>query len=247
MRRGWEVWRMRAIARRFRGRKPRRRGACFVAALGAVLGVVAALGAGEARAEAGKRLAILPIVVHTSDSAEYLRSGLADMLASRLGRVPGVAVIRVDDPAAATTDVAAAQEAGRAAGAEFVVFGSFTRFGEGASLDVRCARVDGPARDAANAIFIQSGTLGEVIPRLDPLAERVGRYVASGGVVTPDVVSGSPAGGAGVSALRGEVEALRVRVEALERELQRARGEVVPEVDLGRRDTPGSSLGSNLR
>jgi hypothetical protein len=151
----------------------------------------------------------------------------------------------VDAPALATTDVAAAQAAARAAGAEFVVFGSFTHFGQGASLDVRCARADGPAADDANAIFVQSGTLGEIIPKLDPLAERIGRYVAAGGAVTPDVASGPPGAAAGITVLRSEVEALRARVEALERDLRRAGGDdAVPEVDLG---GGGSSLGSNLR
>lgn len=237
---------MGTIARRGGGGEREGRRLAAWVALCAVVGA-AALASGGAQAEPARRLAILPIVVHTNDSVDYLRSGMADMLASRLGRVPGVAVIRVDDPAAATTDVAKAQAAARAAGAEFVVFGSFTRFGEGASLDVRCARVEGAPSEAANAIFIQSGTLGEIIPRLDPLAERVGRYVASGGATTPDVASGPPEGGAGVSALRGEVDALRARVEALERDLQRAGAEVVPEVDLGRRDSGDPSLDSNLR
>ena len=35
---------------------------------------------------------------------------------------------------------------GRAAGGDWVLFGSFTRFGNGASLDLQCVRVDGTMR-----------------------------------------------------------------------------------------------------
>ncbi len=195
-----------------------------------------AASARAAHAQTRARVAILPVVVHSHDSQDYLRSGVADMLASRLGRTPGVGVIRVTDPGAATTDLAAAQAAGRAAGADYVLFGSFTRFGEGASLDVRCVGVNQSDESASRAVFIQSGALGEIIPRLDVLADKVGRYVASGGVSLPDVSAPAPAAASGLAA---EVEALRARVEALEKALPGGKapeGGPVSEVDLRSRE-----------
>jgi len=159
------------------------------------------------------RVAILPVVVHSTDSPDFLRAGLSDMLASRLGQVKEISVIRVDDPAQATTDLAAAQAAARTVGAEFVLFGSFTRFGEGASLDLQCASVAN-GENASRQVFVQAGTLGEIIPKLDDVAGRVAAYVESGGTNVP-AVSAAPPRAADVS--RAEVDDLRRRIDALEK------------------------------
>ena len=124
------------------------------------------------------RVAVLPVVVHSLGDESYLREGLADMLASRLGQSPALAVLRVEDLAQATTDLERARAAARGVGAEYVVFGSFTHFGEGASLDLSCARVSDD--DAVlGQIFIQTGTIGEIIPKLDDLARRCARSPSS--------------------------------------------------------------------
>lgn len=170
-----------------------------------------------AAAEARTVVAILPIVVHSTTDREYLRSGLADMLASRLGREKGVAIIKLDDPDQATTDVAAAQAAGRAAGASWVLYGSFTRFGEGASLDIRCVQVDGEDTGHPHSVFVQSGTLGDIIPRLDNLAKRVAHHVTSGRSALPSVsASKTDAAAASLAEVMDEIEALRGRIKVLE-------------------------------
>jgi outer membrane protein insertion porin family len=178
-----------------------------------VLGLLFALGAavGAAHAEERRTVAVLPVVVHALEQQEYLRDGLADMLASRLGQQPGIGVIRVSDPAQATIDADAARAAGRAVGAQWVLFGSFTRFGEGASLDLRCLPVAAPGDPGARSIFVQAGELAEVIPRLDGLAERVAQHVMG----RDPAFAGAGAGDGGGE--RSELEALRRRVEALER------------------------------
>jgi TolB-like protein len=210
----------------------------------AAAGAVLLLGAQESLAETRAKLAILPILVHTLEQKDYLQDGLADMLASRLGRVPRVAVIRVQGEGDATTDVEAAKKSGRAAGAEYVLFGSFTQFGEGASLDLRCVSVSAKAEEEVRSIFIQSGTLGEIIPRLDQVAEKVGRHLAIDGAVAssapgdlPAVGAGAPSdGGATASELLqdalSELEDLRGRVDALEQRIFSPPVEPVPEVDL---------------
>lgn len=190
----------------------------------------AALLAGSSASAADARVAILPIVVHTHEEPGYLRAGLADMLASRLGRSPGLAVLRVDGEGAATSDAATAREAAREADADYVLFGSFTRFGQGASLDVRCLRVGSEDEGDARSIFIQSGTLGEVIPQLDGLAEKVSRYVREGerpGAATAAEAGASPEEGAprALEDVRSELNALRERVQTLEEQLGPAAGE----------------------
>ncbi|MGH7286600.1 MAG: hypothetical protein ACREI8_01100, partial [Myxococcota bacterium] len=111
------------------------------------------------------------------------------------------------DPNVATADLAAARAAGSAAGADWVLFGSFTRFGEGASLDILCVPVAAPGNPGPRSVFVQSGQIAELIPRLDGLTERVALHVngRDGAAVN--------ASGAG----RSEIEELRRRIEALER------------------------------
>lgn len=186
--------------------------------LAAFVGLVAAA-AGGASAEPARTVAVLPLVVHAMEDQDYLRAGLADMLASRLGRWGELGVIRVDDLSVATTDAEAARAAGRGVGADWVIFGSFTRFGDGASLDVRCVDVRSTGEGGARSIFVQAGRLGEIIPKLDELAEKVARYVASDGTARPDVAAAGPAEPAGAAALRAELAELRERVEKLESEL----------------------------
>jgi outer membrane protein insertion porin family len=171
-----------------------------------------AASAGAARGEERRSVAILPVVVHALEQQAYLRDGLADMLASRLGQQPGIGVIRVNDAAQATVDADAARAAGRAVGAQWVLFGSFTRFGEGASLDVRCVPVAAPGDPGPRSIFVQAGQIADLIPRLDGLAERVALHVMGRDPATAGGATG--AGGAGGSR---ELDELRRRVEALER------------------------------
>jgi len=172
-----------------------------------VVGLALALLAGGARAEERRTVAILPVVVHAREDQAYLREGLADMLASRLGRQPGIGVVRVSDPARATLDAAAAREAGRAVGAEWVLYGSFTRFGDGASLDMQCLPVAASSDPGPRSIFVQSGQIAELIPRLDGVAERVAAHVLGRDGAAPSETNGTWA----------ELDELRRRVDALER------------------------------
>lgn len=161
-----------------------------------------------ARAEERRSVAILPVVVHALEEQAYLREGLADMLASRLGQHPGIGVVRVNDPAKATLDADAARAAGRAAGAQWVLYGSFTRFGDGASLDMQCVPVAAPGDPGPRSIFVQSGQIAELIPRLDGVAERVAAHVLGRDGAAPRA-AGSAAG--------SELDELRRRIDALER------------------------------
>lgn len=227
-----------------------------------VAGVVLVLSVQKSLAEPRRRLAILPLVVHTLEHKEYLRAGLADMLASRLGRVPGVAVIRVQGDDRATTDLETARSTAREAGAEHVIFGSFTQFGEGASLDLQCASVSGEAKTESRSIFVQSGTLGDIIPELDRVAAKVGHHLAAGtagsgaasGELPPVGAAGQgDAGTASGELLQdalSELEALRGRVDALEQRVFSPPVEPPPGADLrGSRDVLGEDpeLHSDLR
>jgi TolB-like protein len=173
------------------------------------------------------RVALLPIAVHASGGdSGYLQTGLAEMISARLEQYRGLEVVR---PAVDATPAPARDEAlarAREVGADLVLYGSFTRFGEGASLDLRCAEVgEGPAdgeeaaAPPARRVFIQAGTLAEIIPDLDTLAEKVARFAFRTSTTPPK--HGEQ--GTGVAAADGvsseDVADLRTRVEAIERTL----------------------------
>lgn len=131
--------------------------------------------------QADKRIALLPIIVHSSDDPVFLREGLADMLTARLDQAGGFEIIRVEDPGMATTSLRRALESGRSLGADFVLFGSFTRFGKGASLDMQCASTaEGDGKTPLREIFVHSGSIGDVIPDLDELVGKLNQFAATG-------------------------------------------------------------------
>ena len=175
--------------------------------------VAATVASPPARAEERVRVALLPVVVHASEGREYLQRGLTDMLVSRLGRERRIAVIPVEDANTATTDVAAARKVGAANDAEAVVFGSLTRFGDGASLDLSVASVRDTAREPRK-IYVHAETMGALIPLLDGVAERTA-FAALGGNEADTAVAAGPQ--AGDAANASEFQELRRRVEALER------------------------------
>lgn len=183
----------------------------IVAACVALLILVAASLAYADAGDGPVRLAILPIVVHSADDPTYLRNGLADMLASRIEQAGGFDVVRIDDLAAATTQRPAAIETGRGVGVEYVLFGSFTRFGTGASLDMQCVSTrEDFEGDSLREIFVHTGSIGEVIPDLDELVGKVGRFAIQGFEV--DVASAPPASGDA-----GAAEKLEARIQKLEK------------------------------
>lgn len=182
--------------------------------LGVLLGGASLLVAAHPATAAPVRAALLPIAVHSKDEGSaYLSAGLAEMISARLEQSGSVSVVLVPGAAVATSELTKAIEAGKAAGVDFVVFGSFTQFGAGASLDVQAASVNAPPEAQARRIFVQAGTLGEIIPKLDDLAAKIARYMTAG----------AGAGAAAAAAAGNEdpsgddFEQLRQRVDRLER------------------------------
>ena len=158
------------------------------------IAVLAVLFAVPAHADDRVRVALLPLVVHSAEGREYLQQGLADMLVSRLARTERLAVVPIDDPKAATDDVRAARETGRANGAEYVIFGTFTRFGEGASLELRSASVRDEKAEP-RPIYVHASSMGELLPLLDGAADRA-TYAVLGPPPDAPAVSTSPAAAA---------------------------------------------------
>jgi len=186
-----------------------------IVSLTVAVALLSSLGASNALA-AEPKLLMLPIVVHSAEDPEYLRAGLSDMLAARFERLGAIELVRGDVDGRGTTDVDKAFKLARKAGADYVLYGSFTRFGQGASLDVQCAPVPGAAgeeREPLREIFVHSGSIGEIIPDLDELAGKVSRFARGEAVGT---TAPSAVGPGAAVAPTGAIRDLVFRIEALE-------------------------------
>ena len=132
-----------------------------------------ALSAHAAGKPALKKVALLPWTVNAAGDMEFVKSAMADMLASRLGG--SVELVRPDlvraalGGKAATTE-SAAIEAGKKLNADFVLFGSITVFGNAVSMD---ARLINPSTGEAAPFTEQSTGIESVIKLTDKLASGV--------------------------------------------------------------------------
>ncbi len=159
------------------------------------------------------RVAMLPVLVNSSlAETGHLSAGLADMVAARLEQNGQIVIIRLDAPATSREEAIAA---GKEAGADYVLFGSYTQFGAGASLDLRCAPVVGEEADEPRRVFIQAGSASEMIPKLGVLSESVSRYLV-GTAAPPEPLAGAEATAAGAPGAASLAD-IEQRVEALER------------------------------
>jgi len=157
------------------------------------------------------KLLLLPFVVHSAEDPEYVRGGLSDMLSARFSRIGGLQLMQEEDADKGTSRLESALATARAAGADYVLFGSFTRFGKGASLDVQCApAVRGSGREPLREIFVHSGSIGEIIPDLDELAGKVSRFARG------EDVESAPSVGTAAAPRSRELVDLAGRVAALE-------------------------------
>ncbi|MBK7947498.1 MAG: hypothetical protein IPK00_01825 [Deltaproteobacteria bacterium] len=201
----------------------RRAGISAIAMIGlASIGLASILAAPRAQtAGAVPKLLLLPIVVHSAEDPSYLREGLSDMLTARLARIGAIQLVTPDPNTAGTTQLSRARETARRLGADYVLFGSFTRFGQGASLDVQCASADPAGRlEPLREIFVHSGSIGDIIPDLDELAGKVSRF-AHGEAVAPS----TPAGASSVAVSIRDYQALLARVASLEKSVSDLKAE----------------------
>ncbi len=160
------------------------------------------------------RVAMAPVSVNSSlTETRHLSEGLADMIAARLEQSGQILVIPLDAPAP-NRDVAV--EAAKKVGAAYVLFGSYTQFGDGASLDLRCAPVEGTQADEPRRIFVQAGSASEIIPKLGVLSESVTRYLVGTAEPAPAAAAGGdPSAPQAPDA--ASIAALEKRIDALER------------------------------
>jgi TolB-like protein len=146
----------------------------------AIAFMAALLAAGSSPAAeqaAAKKVAIMPFQINAAQDLAYLREGILDMLASRLaweGKVEVIEKQLVKEAVAgrqAPVNEAAARQVGKALGADYVLFGSLTVFGDSVSIDAKMVDITGDKPPVA--AFAQTKGMNEVIPRINDFAQDV--------------------------------------------------------------------------
>jgi TolB-like protein len=127
--------------------------------------------------EAPQKLAILPFTMNSDRDLNFLREGIMDMLSSRLAWKDKLEIIEkgvVKKEFAAVpgpTNEEKALKIGKALGADFVIFGSLTVFGESVSLDAKILDVE--KSEVLITAYDQSKGMDGVIPTVNQFAENI--------------------------------------------------------------------------
>lgn len=133
---------------------------------------------GSTGAEETKKIAVLPFSIHSAENIDYIKSGVWDMLISRLSATEKVKVTDknlVADALKKTQkkDLNAADVygLGKQFGVDFVVWGSITKIGNSVSLDGKL--LDVATYKSPVGVFEQCEGIDEVIPRINAFAKKI--------------------------------------------------------------------------
>ena len=147
-------------------------------------------------AETPKKVAILPFEINAPADLSYLREGIMDMLASRIsweGKVEAIEEQQVKSALAGregAMNEAAAREVGTTLGADYVLFGSLTVFGESVSIDAKmiALKEDRPPV----SVYAQTKGMGEVIPRINDFAQDINNKIFGRGSAPATAAAAQP-------------------------------------------------------
>jgi len=131
---------------------------------------------GEAFAKPVK-VAIVPFRVNAEKDLSFLKDGIVDMLSSRLYWEDKVTVInrqaveKAAEAVAGTLNESTARKLGSGLGADYVLFGSLTVFGNSVSIDAKMVDVSGNKQTLS--FFNQSQGMDQVIPSVNLFASDI--------------------------------------------------------------------------
>ena len=145
-----------------------------------------------------QRVLVLPFSVHSAENIDYVKQGVSDMLSSRIAASNQIEVVGKD---LAQEELAKYAKAGLSAsdmsaiakklGADFVVWGSITKFGQSISIDGKLLET-ASGKSELN-FFSQSQTIDDVIPKMNDFAQKiVGRITGASALQPLQTASGTP-------------------------------------------------------
>ena len=143
---------------------------------------------GSLEAKGEKTVAVLPFAVHSAESIDYIGQGIWDMLSSRIAVTDKIAVISKDSVLQALKGKEGKDLAlqdiyglGKKMNADFVVYGSITKFGNSISIDGKL--IDIAANKSTVSLFTQSQGMDEVIVKINDFARNIDNNIL--GTVPP--------------------------------------------------------------
>ncbi|MGO9213672.1 MAG: FG-GAP-like repeat-containing protein, partial [Syntrophales bacterium] len=143
---------------------------------------------GSLEAKGEKTVAVLPFSIHSAESIDYVGQGIWDMLSSRIAVTDKINVIGKDSVVQAMKGKEGKDLAlqdiyglGKKMNADFVVYGSITKFGNSISIDGKL--VDIAANKSTVSLFTQSQGMDEVIVKINDFARNIDNHIL--GTVPP--------------------------------------------------------------
>ena len=127
------------------------------------------------------KVAVLPFQINAEKNLDFLKTGIQDMLASRLSWKDKVTVIDKTAVNTATKGLSQYKNdslallAGGQLKADFIILGSVTIIGQGASIDAKLLDITGKIPPVS--FFGQSNELGGVIPEINRFATNINETV----------------------------------------------------------------------
>ncbi|MCD6487416.1 MAG: VCBS repeat-containing protein [Syntrophobacterales bacterium] len=150
--------------------------------------------AGSLWAKETKTIAVLPFTIHSAENIDYIKSGIWDMLISRLSATDKVKVISKSSVTEALQktgkkDLTAGDVygLGKTLSVDYIVWGSMTKIGNSISLDGKL--LDVAAYKSPVGIFEQCRGIDEVIPKINIFAKNITYHLL--GQVPPSFTSPS--------------------------------------------------------
>lgn len=123
------------------------------------------------------RVAILPVIIHSPENLDFMKAGLLDMLSSRVELEGRISVIEKSQVKKALSqvsgeiDVENARKLGQILNADYVVFGSLTKLGDSASLDLKLLKIR--EEKSPSPVFVQARKMEEIVAKVDDLARQI--------------------------------------------------------------------------
>lgn len=143
---------------------------------------------GALAAKGEKTVAVLPFSVHSAESIDYVKQGIWDMLSSRIAVTDKIEVISKDSILQAMKgkegkdlSIQDIYGLGKKMNADFIVYGSITKFGNSISIDGKL--VDIAANKSTVSLFTQSPGMDEVIVKINDFARNIDNQIL--GTVPP--------------------------------------------------------------
>ncbi|MFP4475482.1 MAG: FG-GAP-like repeat-containing protein [Desulfatibacillaceae bacterium] len=153
--------------------------------------------AGPAHAQDPTTIAVVPFTMHADKDLGFLQDGIVDMLTTRLSREDSLRVLDKADVKEAVSAFSPpwnekkARDLGARLGADHVLYGSLTIFGDSVSMDAAMVDTDGEREPVT--VYNQTKGLDTVIPAVDGFARKIRDRLHG----TPVAEERTPATGAG--------------------------------------------------